>query len=588
MVVLAGHLLVASAAGGPVAVPDVPAYLSFSQWAASGGLVPQDLPFQPGYGLLVAPLVAVAQVATLPTQGDSVHYLALLVNSIAATGAAAAAGRLGWLVSRNWWVTVAGASVAVVHPSLSSASRIAWPEALLGLAVLAVAIAIAIAASTERASARTRSWALAGLLATLTVALHARGVVLIGAVAAAALVVRIGRRGWAWLGAGSAVGAMIASAALTMTDTWPMARLSEAVEFDRGWQPVATVSGQLLALGAGTVGLGLIALAAGVVVSVAQLRRRRAINGSNPTLDAVAVFVAAGALAVVVLGGWTLTGSARADTLLYGRYVDPWAVPLAVTALAWLVARHPDRRRQTSTVASAVVAVAACVAVLAAPGSFDAAPRRIMTLSFSPAWSWFDGGLTAVVIAAVVVTVAGVGLAAAVLRSSRDDGGGFPDDDADDLTSDVTRVRLQRVRRRAQRGVHVPAIGTLVVAVLALGTVATISNHRYLADVGAVARGQVTASGAVADAVADEGVTCLAHDRTSVPSYALWLYRMELPAIDHERVSIMTGATPCSEFVIAHDDLGKHCTNAQHLVGEPAGAWALWRLAGAECAGAAV
>ena len=51
--VLSGHLITAMAAGGPVAVPDVPAYLGIAQWVGGDGLAPESIPFQPGYGLLL-------------------------------------------------------------------------------------------------------------------------------------------------------------------------------------------------------------------------------------------------------------------------------------------------------------------------------------------------------------------------------------------------------------------------------------------------------------------------------------------------------------------------------------------------------
>ena len=105
---------------------------------------------------------------------------------------------------------------------------------------------------------------------------------------------------------------------------------------------------------------------------------------------------------------------------------------------------------------------------------------------------------------------------------------------------------------------------------------------------GAVARDQVTAAPTVALAVEDDRLTCLAHDRTSVPDYALWLYRLELPHIAHERVRLTAGGIACSELVIAHDDLTLRCTNARHLIDEPAGKWALWHLPGGTCIQATV
>ncbi|WP_419943803.1 hypothetical protein [Candidatus Poriferisodalis sp.] len=601
--VLALHLSTATSAGGPVAVPDIPAYLGIAQWVGGDGLATEDIPFQPGYGLLIAPLVAVSQVPELPTQGEAVHYLALVVNSLSAVAAVVVAGRLGLVVSQRWRVAGAAGLIAAVHPSLSSASRIAWPETLLTLAVLVVALSVGFAVTAAGAAASQRAWARAGLLATLTVAVHARMAVLVVAVVLTAMLCRIARRAWIALGAGLVGGATATAAALTLTGTWPAERLSEAAQLDRGLEPIVTFAGQLLALGGGTIGLGVIGLVAGLGVAFElafELFRRRSFGSENAltapdplatttdgplgrqprpeplpggadsrrasqpqqegtsspdALTAALVCVAIGVLGALLAGGWTLTGSERADALLYGRYVDPWAVPLAVVALAWLATRHSSRRRTSAVLGtSAAVALTACALVVAASDGYEAIPRRIMTLSLSPAWTWLDERLGAVAVAALVSALIGVLLASATVR-------------------------------RQAASVPPVALGTLVGAVLALGLTATVSNHRHLADVGEVARGQVVAAEVVAQAVDGDGPRCLAHDRTSVPDYALWLYRLELPEIAHERVELNAGGHPCSELVIADDDLPERCANARHLVDEPAASWALWHLPEGRCIG---
>lgn len=580
LALLAVHLRIAIVAGGPVAVPDVPAYLGIAQWVGGDGLALGHIPFQPGYGLVIAPLVAVAQVSLLDTQGEVVHYLALVVNSLAAAAAVVVAGRLGLVGSRRWWVAGAAGLIAAVHPSLSAASRIAWPETLLTLFVLITALAVAFAALHAGSVASRRAWVRAGLFATLAVALHARMIVLVVAVVATALLCRIGRRAWAALGVGLVAGGTATAVALTLTDTWPTERLSEAAQLDRGAEPIATVSGQLLALGGGTAGLGLIGLVAGLGAATWLARNRSA--GIPDPLTAGLLCLALGAIGAVMLGGWTLTGSARADALLYGRYVDPWAVPLVAVTLSQLASRRRSRPNASSSLgASAAVAVIACAVVVGSAGGYDAAPRRIMTLSFSPAWTLFDERLGAVAVAALVVALLGVVLAAVALRGRAPVGHGEIVASApapiSGAATDTARVDAANVP-----GV---AMGALVTVVLVLGAVATVSNHRHLADVGAVARDQVVAAGTVADAV-DDGLTCLAHDRASVPEYALWLYRLELPGIDHERVELDDGDRLCSELVVAHDDLAQRCTNARHLVDEPAASWALWHLPERTCVSA--
>ena len=608
--VLTAHLLSAMAAGGPVAVPDVPAYLGIAQWVGGDGLAPESIPFQPGYGLLIAPLVALSRVSLLGVQGEAVHHLALVVNSLAAAAAVLVAGRLGSILSNRWWVAGAAGFIAAVHPSLSSASRIAWPETLLGLAVLAVASGVAVA--TQRGTAVWRSWGSTGLLATLAVSLHARMVVLVVALVMTAAACRIARRAWAGLGGGLLAGSAATTMAVLLTDTWPGARLSEAAQLDRGFEPIATVSGQLLALGAGTVGLGLIGLIAGLGTACGVFRRAPAgnpdelIGGDAPAattavapdpqgrsgqrqrggpnaglhrgdpLAFAGLFLALGAVGAVLVGGWTLTGSDRADAVLYGRYLDPWAVSLAIVALGWLATRSGRQRPDSRVLAvSAAVPLVACAVVVGTAGSYDAAPRRIMTLSFSPAWAWLDERLSLVAVAALGVTLVGVLAAATVVRC----GGVVRDHVAAPPPESAASGKLPR--RYLASGAAV----ALVAAAVGLGAAATVLNHRHLADVGAVARNQVTAAHAVADAADFANLDCLAHDRTSMPDYALWLYRMEVPEIAHERVHLSDGSTSCSELVVADDDLAQRCTNARRLVDEPAASWALWHLPGRICIG---
>ncbi|WP_419837786.1 hypothetical protein [Candidatus Poriferisodalis sp.] len=636
--VLSGHLITAMAAGGPVAVPDVPAYLGIAQWVGGDGLAPQSIPFQPGYGLLLAPLVALSGVSLLSVQGEAVHQLALIVNSLAAAAAVLVAARLGMILSRRWWVAGVAGLIAAVHPSLSSASRIAWPETLLGLTVLGVATVVALA--IQRGTAAWRIWGSAGLLATLAVSLHARMVVLVVALVVTAAACRIGRRAWAALGGGLLIGAAATTIALLLTDTWPRARLSQAAQLDRGLEPIATVSGQLLALGAGTVGLGLIGLIAGLstafdlfrpfrwgpagnpdeliagdapaaTTAVAPdpegcsgQRQRGGANGGSQRGDplaATALFVALGAVGAVLVGGWTLTGSDRADAVLYGRYLDPWAVPLAIVALGWLATRSARQRRDSRVLAvSAAVPLVACAVVVGTASSYDASPRRIMTLSFSPAWIWLDERLALVAAAALGVTLVGLLMAAVVLRRETEPEGEAvarasrehaatlsPDPDADGRPSSSTCAAASRhgVTRRRMPVQNSTAAVALVAAVVVLAAAATVLNHHHLADVGNVAHNQVTAAHAVADAADFGDLQCLAHDRTGVPEYALWLYRLEVPEIAHERVRLNSGSTSCSELVIADDDLAERCTNARHLVDEPAASWALWHLPRRMCIG---
>ena len=78
------HLVIALTHGGPVAVPDVSAYLNITQRLWGGFSVP-ELPYHPGFGLVVGPFGFLG--------GDAVHTAALCVN-------AALAGLTVWMVQR--------------------------------------------------------------------------------------------------------------------------------------------------------------------------------------------------------------------------------------------------------------------------------------------------------------------------------------------------------------------------------------------------------------------------------------------------------------------------------------------------------
>ena len=68
----------------------------------------------------------------------------------------------------------------------------------------------------------------------------------------------------------------------------------------------------------------------------------------------------------------------------------------------------------------------------------------------------------------------------------------------------------------------------------------------------------------------------LAHD-VSAKSYAMWLYRLELPRLFHERVDLASGGRPCGQYVIAATDDNVVCEHAELIGKEPRGKWGLWR-----------
>lgn len=482
------HCFVAVWHGGPVAVPDVSAYLSVSQWFA-GGVLPDPLHFFPGYGVLLAPVGWLS--------GSALHDSALVFNGILAGccvfGAATLAGKCGGSST----VTTGVAALAAVHPSISMASRIAWPETLLALAVLVVALLL-----------WRDSWGLAGLTAGLAVAVHPRAIVFVIAISLLAVADRRIRPVLLGMTPGLAVSAIL----LHITSSWPWARLDAATSPGGGLGPVETISGQWLALSATSAGLA----ALGLIVSLRGVWNR--------TEPAAITFLGLSATVMLLLGGWVLAGSDRIDTLLYGRYIGPWVVPLTIVGLTAVMRGSITRR---AVAAASVPTLVGFVVVLFANRDAIGEARRIMTLGLGALWAMFNGRFVPTLLAAMVLTVAGV--------------------------------------LSARRGPLIP-----LTIVFALAISSTVTNHHHLQQVGHIADAQATAAELVPD-----DVTCLGHD-ASTKSYALWLYRLELPGMGHRRVDLAANEEPCSAYVVAADDALVDCSDADLLGTEPRAKWGLW------------
>ena len=484
-----GHSIVALSHGGPVAVPDVSAYLSVSQWI-HGGVLPEDLAYHPGYGILLAPFGGLS--------GSGLHTSALLANAILAGACVLMATRLMERHGGPRWAVHCAAVLAAIHPSLSTASRVAWPEILLA----AVLLGLALLVDEDR-------WAIAGVLAALSVALHPRSVVLL----VAALIVSVLERRLRRFLCGAAPALIGTVILLQVTGSWQAARIDAAQSIGDGPTPLATIAGQWLALGASTGGLAL----TGLLIAAMTLRNR-----SWPPSGAV---LAVSAVGMLVLGGWVLAGSARIDTVMYGRYIDPWAIPLTVVGLAAVCRGAVNRRVMVWVSIPTVIAV---ITAIAARDEVIAKPRQIMTLSLGVIWKLFDENLVWVATAAIAVT----------------------------LLSVVA----------SQRGPTLPVILFALVAVAS-----TVVNHDHLHEVGKIADGQVNTT----DLVPND-VGCLAHD-SSTKSYAMWLYRLELPDIHHQRVNLSAGGQPCGQYVVAETKTLVHCGDAELIEIEPRANWGLWK-----------
>ena len=111
-----------------------------------------------------------------------------------------------------------------------------------------------------------------------------------------------------------------------------IARVEAAINNENVTAPLGTIAGQFLAVSGGTAGLA----ALGLIVGVALI--------GNSSANPAAVFFGISAVGVLLMGGLALAGSDRVDTLLYSRYIGPWAIPLVVVAVATASTRMVSRR----------------------------------------------------------------------------------------------------------------------------------------------------------------------------------------------------------------------------------------------------
>ncbi|MBH65539.1 MAG: hypothetical protein CL784_03355 [Chloroflexi bacterium] len=493
----ATHIAIGFTHGGPVAVPDVTAYLNIAQrlW---GGIPITDLPYHPGYGIVIGPFGFL--------QGDAVHTAALCVN-------AALAGLTVWMVQRLLRYFAAprsvlwfGTAIACLHPSITHGSRVAWPEVLLAVTLLWIALLIG--------NPDVQRWWIAGCVAGLAPMMHPRAIVITAAMLIVGCLSGRARR----TAVGIATGLVGTLVVLQLTDTWQAARANAAQHMGSEPGPLATGAGQWLAFTATTAGLG----AVGVLTGLTLLRRRNKVSPEQNVLR----FFTLGAVGMLVLGAWVLAGSARPDTLLYGRYMDPWTVPVTVSFLCVIVSRIPSRR--LITVAAATVVLSFLIAVLETNHATQTA-RGVMTASLRVVWLLADEKLPLTLLLATALSLIGIC--------------GF------------------------RRYFRPTLIGLLVAASLS-----TLLTHTHLRDVGQVADGQMTTTQLLPDTV-----ECLSHDRSSTKPYAVWLYRLQLPNIEHTVIDLSRGEAPCENYVIAGHNALKSCQGSEFLGKEPRAQWGLWR-----------
>lgn len=497
------HLGIALTHGGPVAVPDVSAYLNITQRIWGGFSIP-ELPYHPGFGLVVGPFGFLG--------GDAVHTAALCVN-------AALAGLTVWMVQRLMHYFAAprgvlwlGTAMACLHPSITHGSRVAWPEVLLVVVLLWIALLIG--------KPDVQRWGIAGCLAGLAPVIHPRAIVITAAILIVGCLSDRARRTIL----GTAAGLIVTAVTLQLTDTWQAARANAAQQIGSEPGPLATGAGQWLAFTTTTAGLG----AVGVLTGLTFIWRR---NKTSPE-ENVLRFLALSALAMLVVGAWVLAGSARPDTLLYGRYMDPWTVPVTISFLCVIASRIPSRR---ITTAAAVTVILSCLITVVESEHATQAARGIMTASLRVLWVVTTEKLALTLLVATMLSLVGF-------------------------------IGLHRSLRATLGGL------------LLVASVSTVLTHAHLREVGQVADGQMTTAHLV-----PESVTCLSHDRSTTKPYAVWLYRVQLPKIEHTVINLAGGETPCDEYVIAGQEALRNCLGSEFLGKEPRAEWGLWRYPQNKC-----
>ncbi|MFI6498668.1 hypothetical protein [Nonomuraea typhae] len=350
---------------GPVANPDEVGYLLAARWLAGGpgGDYSGSTFYQGGYPLLLAPVYWVT--------GDpvTVYRLVVVIGSLAA----ALAFPLAYLVLRRLSLgrraALALAFVAGLAPSVLVFSGLALVDAVLPTLVLGWLLAL------HDLLAR-RSWlagAAAGALSGLAMAMHLRGMVVMGVFTVTVLAtLRRGslRPGLAALGSGlltAGAGTLLngrLKAALYPGGARDLSGLAadRLTSLDGQLRSLAGALGQLWYLITATWGLAGIGIAAAVVMVARGMRLATrgagtAGTGGKPGGGLGVMPVPAGALLALTLGiaytsSAALPDEHRVGNYVYGRYLACVAVAWTLAGLVVLV----RARRRTAAAAAAASA----------------------------------------------------------------------------------------------------------------------------------------------------------------------------------------------------------------------------------------
>ena len=497
-----------------MAVPDVPSYIQFA-YGNPGESVPSPTSYHPGYGQLLRPLTF------LGVTGTELHQAALIFNGLLAGVCVYLAAVFGSRLGLSPRLSMLCAGMAALYPGVSASSRIAWPETLLCVAVLASAIF-----AHDQTS---RKNFFLGLLSGLLFCVHPRAIVVTVAVVVLSIATSSKRLRRSLL-LGLLLGWSGSTILLFQTGTWQTARFNAAKEPKAILEILVSGVGQITAVGISSAGLAVI----GVFLSfgaMSRVLRRKPYTGRDV---ATSVYLGIGFICIIALGGVTLAGSDRIDTAVYGRYVDPWVLPFAIVAVASLKTRVTK-----SQLWQLVWTLGAGVTIMGfAMSGLEDPARRIMTLSTG--WLW------EITNQATIFTLFMAAIALFI----------------------VTIVR------------SFPSASTLLLSGVFLLSSAgsTIANHMHLVEVGQIAEGQFSTA-----AFLPKNVSCLSHDVATTKSYAPSLYQLALPQVQHRRLDIAAAEVPCSAYLIAGLSLSDKCPNAELIATEKRGQWGLWHAPNRQC-----
>ena len=391
--------VIATAVTGPLLAVDDLAYLSMGRTLGGGGAAP--LGAQPPYGILYPVLLAPGWAIGLDE--SQMMVWARLLNA----GLGAALVPVLYLLVRRVTSASFGQSLvaAVIGASLPAAlltGSIVWTERLLPLLV-AVA-ALLIVQLRDDPSTRTAAAAIAaavGLYAT-----HPRMVV-----AALVVIVAVGACFWNVRGRGAAALAVGAGIAGVVIAELPRRALASAAFDDTGTYDgldLASRRGlsdtpEMAVHALGTVAYLVLATAGLALLGVVLLLRSRELR----------VWYLAMVGAVVLVAGWFLTGVARSDAYLHGRYIEVMA-PLLV-ALGVIGARELAPRTAIRIVVIGSI-MAGIYGAWAGPGDNWARPRSpVMMLGTEVSGAPFGGNFFEPGAAASVAAIVGI----AVIVASR-------------------------------------------------------------------------------------------------------------------------------------------------------------------------